>query len=286
MKADGVRSGHSRRWQISLASLIVLVTVVATVLMLFQPERPPPPIVPQTETERSVLRIAKQFVQTRSTDFAVPIAIDPRADGNTFAVTYWTPRRELAWLDHVWRFATLVTGCVKVVQGGGSVLSIPTNYEGFNRAAMRRLDGSGRRGRPWRTSWPSGGSGAEAVRFALIAAEPAVGFVVSQELFPFRVPAEWSAESHGDVRQVADTDAPMLAHDIGQGCLPGLHAIEEVPHVIDDCVELTGSWWASQVVVGIELEGLAGQGLLDQVLDWLPGDGAAVDEHASQFAFE
>lgn len=87
--------GHSNRLHISLASLLGLVTVVVTILMLFQPERPPRPMVPKTDTERSVLRIAKQFVQNRAPDYAIPIAIYPRVDGNTFVVTYWTPRSEL-----------------------------------------------------------------------------------------------------------------------------------------------------------------------------------------------
>jgi hypothetical protein len=93
-------NGRFRRRYISAVLLIAFVTVAAAIVALvqFQAEHPLPPLVPATETERHVLNLATQLVQSRAPDFVVPIAIDPQADGKAYTVVYWTPRSELELL--------------------------------------------------------------------------------------------------------------------------------------------------------------------------------------------
>jgi hypothetical protein len=84
---------------VSLAMLFAVVTAFALFFGLIQPPRP---MVPATERERRILKLASDFVASRGvTDFAVPISIKPsyKKDG-TVVVTYWTPRREIRMLGN------------------------------------------------------------------------------------------------------------------------------------------------------------------------------------------
>jgi hypothetical protein len=95
--SDNPQTRRNRLWQISLVTLFGVLTLSAILLAIFQPERPPPPLTPTTETERQILKLAQEFVRTRAPDYKVPIKIT-RVQDSSFAVEYWTPRNELALL--------------------------------------------------------------------------------------------------------------------------------------------------------------------------------------------
>jgi len=70
-----------------------------------QPERPPPPLIPKTDDERKILRLAEAFVTANEIrigckmDLHIPtrIAAHPFKAGCAI-VECWTPRRELELL--------------------------------------------------------------------------------------------------------------------------------------------------------------------------------------------
>jgi hypothetical protein len=62
-------------------------------------ERPPPRVIPKTATEREVLSLADQFVESnKMVDYATPIEIAPGNDPQTYVVTYFTRKEEMALL--------------------------------------------------------------------------------------------------------------------------------------------------------------------------------------------
>jgi hypothetical protein len=62
-------------------------------------ERPPPRVIPKTATEREVLLLADQFVESnKMVDYATPIEIAPGNEPQTYVVTYFTRKEEMALL--------------------------------------------------------------------------------------------------------------------------------------------------------------------------------------------
>jgi hypothetical protein len=87
------------RWQLSLATLLGLVTLAACVSAWFQPEQPPPPIAGQTELEQQALALASEKLATLAPDFRIPTAITPVSGNGAFVIRYWTPAHERKLLD-------------------------------------------------------------------------------------------------------------------------------------------------------------------------------------------
>jgi hypothetical protein len=76
--------------------LFAAVTVCALFFGSIQPERPPRPIVPSTERDKQILKLASSFVASKGAiDYQVPVRIEPshKNDG-TVVVIYWTPSGE------------------------------------------------------------------------------------------------------------------------------------------------------------------------------------------------
>jgi hypothetical protein len=62
-------------------------------------EQPPPRVIPTTAAEREVLLLAGQFVASKKlADYHTPIEIAPGSDPQTYVVTYFTRKEELALL--------------------------------------------------------------------------------------------------------------------------------------------------------------------------------------------
>ena len=62
-------------------------------------ERPPPRVIPKTAIEREVLSLADQFVESnKMADCHTPIEIAPGSDPQTYVVTYFTRKEEMALL--------------------------------------------------------------------------------------------------------------------------------------------------------------------------------------------
>lgn len=89
-----MRLQYPRKWQFSLATLIVILTVLPAAFIYLQPERPPKPLVPSTAIERHVLKLVENDTPSIAKAW-VPISIRLESDGESYLVTYWTPRKEL-----------------------------------------------------------------------------------------------------------------------------------------------------------------------------------------------
>ena len=62
-------------------------------------ERPPPRVIPKTAAEQEVLSLADQFVESKKlADYHTPIEIAPGSDPQTYVVTYFTRKEEMALL--------------------------------------------------------------------------------------------------------------------------------------------------------------------------------------------
>src|SRR6185369_9959454 len=66
----------------------------------------------------------------------------------------------------------------------------------------------------------------------LLARQPAVGFLVADELFPGRVPLQLASQPQGEHAEVADRNGSMTDLGVADGSLPGAHTIKEVFHMI------------------------------------------------------
>ena len=73
----------------------------------------------------------------------------------------------------------------------------------------------------------------------------------------------------------------MLREAIGDRLTPCLDAVEEVAHMVDDGIELPGTWRSTQVVKVIEPERLAGKRTLFKCVDYFASHRSSVDEQAS-----
>ena len=83
---------------------------------------------------------------------------------------------------------------------------------------------------------------------ALFAFEQLVGFAVINETLGSRIPLQRPADVHRNVAQVARADAAVLAGDAGDGGVFGADAVEEVAHVVDDCVQFAGAFRTIEIV--------------------------------------
>lgn len=87
----------SRKWQFSLATLLIIFTVSSTAFIYFQPERPPKPLVPTNAIEQQVLKLVEQDMPSNAEKW-VPVSINLEQDTESYLVSYWTPKKELRLL--------------------------------------------------------------------------------------------------------------------------------------------------------------------------------------------
>ncbi len=100
------------------------------------------------------------------------------------------------------------------------------------------------------------------------------------------IPGKRSAQPAGDVAEVAGGGTGVLTDDIGDWLPAGFDAVEEVPHVIHDCLNLSSSLGPAKIIEVVDREGIAGQRVVSQVLDRLAGEAPSVDEDPALAAGE
>ena len=107
------------------------------------------------------------------------------------------------------------------------------------------------------------------VRCSLLAFLPRVGLVVADNLLIHGVPSELPFQPNGEVGQVTGRDRAVLDLHRSTRLLAGLHAIEEVGHVVG---------------ARIRVPGIGRQRVLLELIGRLAAHAAAVDEHSTFLA--
>src|SRR6185437_11752827 len=97
--------------------------------------------------------------------------------------------------------------------------------------------------------------------------EERVRLCIADDLALGRIPLQFAAEPHGDVREMADLEHPVVRPDVRNRLLAGLHPFDEVRRVV----------LADLPTVDL-LEGPFGKRLVLEILDRLAGDLPAVHE--------
>ena len=97
-----------------------------------------------------------------------------------------------------------------------------------------------------------------------------IRLVISRELLLLGIPCQRPANTHRDVPQVADADTAVLPLDIRQWLSFRYDAIEKVPDMIHDRVELSHPRGPGEIILIIQAKRIARLGLTRQVFHSLP----------------
>ncbi len=123
------------------------------------------------------------------------------------------------------------------------------------------------------------GSGGDRIGLALRSLKHAVCFFVADECFFLRVPGQLPSQTATDIPQVTGGDRAVLADDIGNRLIPGLHRFDEVTHVT--------AWFPIGIKfchqgIDLVLQGLVGILIFNR----FAGDSLSIDTNSPGFSLD